>query len=1439
VAALTCSSVSCHGGQTTPNWRTGTIASATQCTACHGVAATAGTIAQFNDAFGRHSQGTHNATNAANAIACTTCHAMSNGSPGAIAHFKYLNTPAVDGTSGAPPDQLPSGTIVFDTGIVSGSRTYTTNSGTQGNGGCALTCHTHVHVATAETWQGLGVSHAIPFGTGVLDSAGNGHFTVTQTTFNNDCASCHSYTGTSPNPTAPLCSVCHTLANPLVAATGAATCLSCHSGASGLPAGPVGTVFPGITGAHPKHTALPNVSCNTCHTGRGTGTGTHYTNANLRLVTPVPPAALSIDATFSAKNGSSPAYTGSNFTCSSVRCHGGQVTPAWRGGTINSATQCTLCHNVATTSLTATQYNDAFGRHSQGTHNALTASGVACTTCHNMANATPGALAHFKYLNTVAVDLVSGGPSDQKASDTIVFDPLLASGARTYTTNAGTQGNGGCALTCHTHIHTATVNMWTSVGVPHPKPFLAGGLDNQNNGHLTVTAAQFAADCKDCHAYSGASPVALAPLCSTCHTLADPTLVASGAGTCLSCHAGTPGLQQGPGGLSFPSNPGAHAKHMGLATTLTCNTCHAGRGSTTLAHYNNANVRLITPAPPTTLSLDVTYNAKTAGATPTATYTGSSQTCSSVSCHGGQVTPTWQGGTLNASTQCTSCHGVAATFGTILQHNDAFGRHSQGTHNALTATGVACTTCHDMANNSPGATSHFKYLNTTAVDGVAAGGTPADELPSGTISFAASILNGGTGTYNVSVAGTAQGSGACTLTCHVAATNTTHIHTGVPVDTWTASGAPHQVPFLSTSPADAQGNGHVTVTAAAFAADCASCHAYSGTSPNASAPLCQSCHTRHDPTQAGFDVGTCLSCHVGASGLPAGPTDTLFPSIAGAHAKHMALTPETTLTCDSCHFTSGSGTAVHYTNAKTPTVNPALVSIDTVFNAQTGGAATFTPASLTCSNVSCHGGQATPNWRTAGSLNSLTQCSACHAINGNATTNQYNDAVGRHNWGTHNGAAKADCTTCHSMDPSVNTTGNGALNHFAGLELHALSGATKRPSNTIVFKTSVAFPIVAGATYSVTSPYAEADGGCALTCHSQNHVPTAATYHWGLPQGSGAPHPVPFYIGQISTATGNTHQTVTQAQFTSECSGCHEVNNPTSTFPGPTCTKCHTLGSPFASALGTCLSCHVGANFSTKGPQGLATQIWPNTPGAHAKHINLLTFTRGTQGTLSNAIFANVCATCHLGSLPGDTLNTHYANARKTVTTPVSAGPAPVNFDATFKSKNGAGPALNPSFTGSNLTCSNVSCHGGKATPAWTSTYTVNTASYCLNCHAISSSANYNDARGTHSSGSHPSATCAACHDMSTTTNNTSGVINHFKYLDTPVAAQSADQLSRDTIKIVLRVGGAGNGMDAGGTYTPSATVGSGTCALTCHVGGNNKTHGPAPGNDSSWTSTP
>ncbi len=551
--------------------------------------------------------------------------------------------------------------------------------------------------------------------------------------------------------------------------------------------------------------------------------------------------------------------------------------------------------------------------------------------------------------------------------------------------------------------------------VPHPVPFLTGQTDSKSNGHMTVTAAAFAADCATCHAYSGSSPLASAPLCNVCHKAADPTVSGTNAGTCLSCHTGTAGLPNGPGGSSFPSIAGAHVKHMALATALTCDTCHAGSGTGTPTHYTNANGRIGIPAGPAPVAIDLLYSAKTGG---NPAFSGSSLTCSDVSCHGGQVTPGWQNGSISTGSQCTSCHAVAASAGTITQYNDAFGRHSFGTHNAtVPANAIACTSCHNMSNGSPGALAHFKYLNTGAVDGTSTG-TPADQMPSGTIAFDPVIVSGA-GTYTVT--STTQGNGGCALSCH------THTHVGAPLDTWQSSGAPHPVPFLAGQ-ADTQNNGHLTATQTTFVADCSDCHAYSGTSPMPGAPLCSVCHALGDPTAVATGAGTCLSCHAGSSGIPVGPAGSAFPSIAGAHAKHMAL--PTTLTCDSCHVGSGTGTTTHYNNANarvTAPTGPASVNIDATYNAQNGTAG-FNASSLTCSASSCHGGQVTPNWRT-GTIASISQCSLCHAINGGTTTAQFNDAVGRHSYGTHAAAGQLDCTICHDMT-SANAN-PGAVNHFA------------------------------------------------------------------------------------------------------------------------------------------------------------------------------------------------------------------------------------------------------------------------------------------------------------------------------------------------------------------------------------------------------------------------
>ncbi len=1065
-------------------------------------------------------------------------------------------------------------------------------------------------------------------------------------------------------------------------------------------------------------------------------------------------------------------------TCMTTGCHH-QTVPGWAGASIHgvrakaaassmggSLVSCQICHA-----------KDFSGGPSAN----------ACATCHGAK--APHPVKPWRASGGSVLSHATTDPSNAAACAQCHYtgSPNNPVGHPSSPAPANTQP--GC--------YNATLCHGTSTA-PHPVPFLAGQTDTLNHGHVTLSAAEFGADCASCHAYAGPSPMAVAPLCSTCHRLADPVVAGKGSGTCLSCHAGSSVATNGPGGSSFPSIAGAHAKHMALATALTCDTCHAGSGAGTAVHYSNANALVTVPVGPVPVSIDTVFAAKTGG---NPTYAPAALTCSSVSCHGGQITPGWQNGLINSATQCLLCHGVATSAGVTTQFNDAFGRHSLGRHNAKTAANsIDCTTCHNMANGTPGALSHFKYLATQSVDGVATG-SPADQLPSGTIVFNPLIVTGA-GTYTVTSA--TQGNGGCALTCH------THVHTAA-VNSWTASGASHPVPFLAADK-DTQGNGHMTVTQALFTSDCGSCHAHSGTSPNPEAPLCSACHTLGDPVLASTGAGTCLSCHTGSAGIPAGPTGTAFPNIAGAHAKHMGL--PTTLTCDSCHAGSGTGTTLHYTNANTlvtaPT-GPASVAMAAVFNAQSGSGASFNPTSLTCSSTSCHGGQATVSWRT-GTINSATQCSSCHAINGGTTTSQYNDAVGRHAWGTHATAGTLDCTVCHDMS-SANTS-LGAVKHFAELDTPVVSSTNKLPSGTVKFKlTNATFPISGAATYTITATNKEGDGGCALTCHSatgtaQIHEPVV--YHWNAAKGTGVAHPVPFFSTD-TTSGGNHHQTVTLAQFNADCATCHDQSG-TSTKAGPTCVVCHTLGSPLNAGMtaGTCLSCHVGASFTTQGPTGTA---WPNLQGSHPKHLALATFTRTTPALpapMATAVYPK-CAACHAGSVPGDAANTHYSNANKRVAAPITSGPASVAIAAPFNAKSGTAGFVN---SVSAFTCSNISCHGGQVTPGWqTGTLAVNTTTYCTACHkavATTAATQYNDAIGRHTSPSEHKTTCDTCHSMTVAK---PGAQNHFKYLDTTavsgISGTPTDQLPSDTIVF-------GSAVTGSRLYTPT-TAGKGGCALTCH----------------------
>jgi predicted CxxxxCH...CXXCH cytochrome family protein len=196
------------------------------------------------------------------------------------------------------------------------------------------------------------------------------------------------------------------------------------------------------------------------------------------------------------------------------------------------------------------------------------------------------------------------------------------------------------------------------------------------------------------------------------------------------------------------------------------------------------------------------------------------------------------------------------------------------------------------------------------------------------------------------------------------------------------------------------------------------------------------------------------------------------------------------------------------------------------------------------------------------------------------------------------------------------------------------------------------------------------------------------------------------------------------------------------------------------------------------------------------------------------------CEACHVGSVPGDPANTHYSNANKRATTPITAGPASVSVVAAFNAKSGTAGTV---ASASAFTCSNISCHGGQVTPGWqTGSIPVNATTYCIACHKTASTATqYNDATGRHTNPSAHVQTCDHCHNMNLAT---PGAQNHFKYLDTSavsgVSGTPPDQYPSDTVQF----GGGVTPATGAKTYIVSGTFngktmaqGKGGCALTCH----------------------
>lgn len=213
-------------------------------------------------------------------------------------------------------------------------------------------------------------------------------------------------------------------------------------------------------------------------------------------------------------------------------------------------------------------------------------------------------------------------------------------------------------------------------------------------------------------------------------------------------------------------------------------------------------------------------------------------------------------------------------------------------------------------------------------------------------------------------------------------------------------------------------------TASANIESCVECHGENldGGIANVS---CLTCHPNGTLTSG------CNSCH----GAP--PDGQTAPN---RNLSHFAHSDVCGITCNTCHNTFGYDTPGH------GTLTSARLSLDPTFKAKAATAApTYSRSSsgaVTCSNVSCHGGQTTPVWGVA-----ITNCTSCHQQGVAYQDPEYNsyysgysvsgltDALGirlgtalaTNQHARHLAEYGATCDACHSMAKLTK------VQHFGGI----------------------------------------------------------------------------------------------------------------------------------------------------------------------------------------------------------------------------------------------------------------------------------------------------------------------------------------------------------------------------------------------------------------------
>ncbi len=1090
------------------------------------------------------------------------------------------------------------------------------------------------------------------------------------------CENCHTVAGWTVN-TAAIQQ--HMNRFPLLGAHSTAACESCHTGGAtavyqGLSTSCISCHARSFEQARdPDHrTAGFTTNCDQCH-GFDRWQGARFDHAAFTGF-PLSGSHATLDCAACHLGGN---FKGTSANC--ISCHqsdfNGTTDPAHAAA--GFPTDCSLCHSTQSWTGARFDHTSFTGFELTGAHTTL-----ACVSCHP-AGVFKGVSRQCSGCHMANFEATTN-PDHRKAGFATSCD------------------------SCHTTV------TWSNAKFDH------------NQSRFPLTGAHASVQCESCH--TGGQFTGTPTECFDCHkpdyagAMSPPHATSGFPTNCAMCHTTTAWQ-----GASFDHNSGTQFPLTGAHVSLQCGQCHLNnvfKGTSTdcagchMAQFNDAkNPNHVAAGFPTNCETCHTtvqwqgakFDHNTATRFP---LTGAHVTLQCGQCH---VNNVFKG----TSTDCAGCHMAqfndaknpdhvaagfptsCATCHTTVQWQGAKFDHNTATQFPLTGAHVTvlCSQCH--VNNVFRGTAkdcigcHLSdYNGTTNPNHASAGFSTNCSVCHTTIQWKGAVFDHSrtrfplTGAHlgtdcqqchvNNRYTGTPLECGACHIADYNQAKNPAHAAAGFPTtcetchttSQWQGATFNH-----NTATQFALTGAHTTVA-------CNQCHVnnvFQGTPTN-----CVGCHlpdynAAKNPNHvaAGFPTA-CETCHTTAQWQGATfnhNTATKF-ALTGAH---------TTVACNQCHVnnvfkgTPANCVGCHlpdYNATKSP--NHAAAGFSTgceschttatwqsaTFNHNTATQFPLTGAHVNVSCQNCHVNNVFKG--------TTTQCSGCHLVDYQKTTNPNHAAAG----------FPQDCAVCHNT-----TQWQGAVfNH----------------------NTATAFPLTGQHT--------------TLTC-TQCHVNNVFK---GTPTACSGCH-----LSQYNATTNPNHSA---AGFPTDCSLCHTTSgwnsatfnhNTATSFPlsgrhtTVACSQCH-VNNVFKGTPTACAGCHISQYNSTNNPNHAAagfptdcslchtTSGWDGASFNHSQ----------TKFPLTGAHTSVTCGQCHVNNqfvgLSTDCVSCHLADYNQTSNPNHSSAGFPQQCNLCHNTTQWQGAVFDHSTTGFPLTGAHTSvqcanCHvGGKY---------AGTPTDCYSCH--------------------------------------------------------------------------------------------------------------------------